>query len=49
MSNHVFLSKAGFDSQMLEYAAVIKHQDSYFMFYNGNNYGFDGIGLAVSE
>ena len=46
---NIGLSKAGFDSQMLEYAAVIKHQDSYFMFYNGNNYGFDGIGLAVSE
>jgi len=34
---------------MIEYASIVKHNDRYFMFYNGNNYGFDGIGLAVSE
>jgi predicted GH43/DUF377 family glycosyl hydrolase len=43
------VSESGFDSQMIEYAAIVKHKDRYFMFYNGNNYGFDGIGLAVSE
>lgn len=43
------VSETGFDSQMIEYAAIVKHNDRYFMFYNGNNYGFDGIGLAVSE
>jgi hypothetical protein len=32
---------------MVEYAAVVKHEGRYLMFYNGNNYGFDGIGLAV--
>jgi hypothetical protein len=31
----------------MEYAAVVKYEDRHFMFYNGNNYGFDGIGLAV--
>ena len=39
----------GFDSEMIEYAAVVTHGDRHFMFYNGNNYGFDGIGLAVAE
>jgi predicted GH43/DUF377 family glycosyl hydrolase len=43
------VSDAGFDSEMIEYAAIIKHKDQSFMFYNGNNYGFDGIGLAVSQ
>jgi hypothetical protein len=32
---------------MIEYAAVVKHQEKYYMFYNGNNYGENGIGLAV--
>ena len=40
------ISKTGFDNRMIEYAAVVKHDSRYFMFYNGNNYGFDGIGLA---
>lgn len=43
------VSPSGFDSEMVEYAAVVRHDDRCFMFYNGNNYGFDGIGLAVSE
>lgn len=43
------VSPAGFDSEMIEYAAVVKHGGRHFMFYNGNNYGVDGIGLAVEE
>ena len=43
------VSRCGFDSDMIEYGAVLKHEGRYFMFYNGNNYGFEGIGLAVSE
>ena len=43
------VSPSGFDSEMIEYAAVVKHKGRRFMFYNGNNYGFDGIGLAVEE
>lgn len=43
------VSPSGFDSEMTEYAAVVKHDGRRFMFYNGNNYGFEGIGLAVSE
>ena len=37
------------DSDMVEYAAVARHGCRYFMFYNGNNYGYDGIGLAVGQ
>lgn len=43
------VSPSGFDSDMIEYAAIVNHDGRRFMFYNGNNYGFDGIGLAVSE
>tara|TARA_B110000858_G_C17801221_1_gene475405 strand:- start:663 stop:1589 length:927 start_codon:yes stop_codon:yes gene_type:complete len=38
-----------FDSNMVEYASVIKYEEKFFMFYNGNNYGLDGIGLAVEK
>jgi len=43
------ISNSGFDSEMIEYAAVVEHQGQKFMFYNGDNYGFGGIGLAVEE
>jgi len=43
------VSRSGFDSDMIEYAAIVKHNGRRFMFYNGNNYGYEGIGLAVSE
>lgn len=42
-------STGGWDSQMVEYGAVLKHDGRYLMFYNGNDYGQDGFGLAVSE
>jgi hypothetical protein len=38
-----------FDSEMVSYACVVPHNDKLFMFYNGNNYGVEGIGLAVSQ
>ena len=38
-----------FDSDMIAYAAVVKYKTQHFMFYNGNNYGYDGIGLAVEK
>jgi len=37
------------DSDMVEYGAVVKYEGQRFMFYNGNNYGYGGIGLAVEE
>lgn len=42
-------SESGWDSQMVEYGVVIEHEDQLFMFYNGNDYGQDGFGLATSE
>jgi len=41
------VSENGFDSEMIEYAAVVVYKGQHFMFYNGNNYGRDGIGFAV--
>lgn len=43
------VSQSGFDTEMIEYAAIVRHDGQHFMFYNGNNYGFDGVGLAVEE
>ena len=43
------VSASGWDSQMVEYACVFNHRGTKYMFYNGNDYGKDGIGLAVSE
>jgi predicted GH43/DUF377 family glycosyl hydrolase len=43
------VSDTGWDSEMIEYAAIVTYKDQHFMFYNGNNYGYDGIGLAVEE
>lgn len=40
------LSLTGWDSQMMAYPYVIKHKDNFYMFYNGNNYGKDGFGVA---
>ena len=44
---NISVSKNSFDSDMIEYPAIIKDKGNYFMFYNGNNYGYDGIGLAL--
>ena len=46
---NIDVSDSGFDSKMMEYASIIKYKNKYIMFYNGNNYGFDGIGLAISK
>ncbi len=43
------VSSSGMDSAMLEYAYVVSHNGKKYMFYNGNNYGKDGIGYAVCE
>jgi len=43
------VSEDGWDSEMLEYAAIVNFEGQHFMFYNGNNYGYDGIGLAIEE
>ena len=35
-----------FDNKMQEYSSVIDYGNKYLMFYNGNNFGEKGIGLA---
>lgn len=42
-------SDSGWDSEMLEYASVIKDQGKYYMLYNGNAFGKDGFGYAVKS
>jgi len=41
------VSPDGFDSEMVAYFAVFEFKGRKYLFYNGNNYGYDGIGLAV--
>lgn len=41
------LSKNRFDSEMMAYPYIINHNDVKYMFYNGNSFGRDGIGLAI--
>lgn len=42
----ISLSPTGWDSRTLCYPALIQHRDSILMFYNGNDMGADGFGLA---
>lgn len=43
------VSPSGWDSEMIEYSYVISHKGKKYMFYNGNNYGRDGIGHAICD
>ncbi len=43
------VSKSGWDSEMVEYGSITKYDKKIYMFYNGNKYGKDGIGLAIRE
>ena len=43
------VSPSGWDSEMIEYAYVFEHRGAKYMLYNGNNYGYGGIGLAILE
>jgi hypothetical protein len=40
-------SASGWDSEMVEYAWVVRRDDRRMMLYNGNDYGRTGIGWAV--
>jgi hypothetical protein len=44
----ITISDSGWDNFSIDKMEVIKHQEKYYMFYNGNDFGKDGIGLAVS-
>lgn len=41
----------GFDSEMMAYPAFIRYKEKAYLFYNGNNYGYEGFGYAelISE
>ncbi|PRN01354.1 hypothetical protein [Aliarcobacter cryaerophilus] len=41
-------SDSGWDSQAVTYPLVMNHNDKYYLFYNGNQFGKDGFGIAVS-
>lgn len=41
------VSPSGWDSEMIEYPFVFRHNENTYMFYNGNDYGKTGIGIAV--
>lgn len=43
------VSPSGWDSEMIEYACVFEHSGVRYMFYNGDDYGRDGVGLAFAE
>lgn len=44
----IALSESGWDSEQQAYPAVTRYRDRWFMFYNGNAFGRDGIGLAIA-
>lgn len=41
------ISETGWDSEMIEYSYVFDHDAIKYLLYNGNNYGYGGIGYAV--
>jgi hypothetical protein len=43
------VSPSGWDSQQISYATVFPHDGHLYMLYNGNSYGRDGFGLAVTD
>lgn len=45
----ISVSRAGWDSEMIEYPFVFDHQGTRWMLYNGNGFGRTGFGLAVWE
>ncbi|MEP6906920.1 MAG: hypothetical protein ABI858_02900 [Pseudoxanthomonas sp.] len=42
----IALSDSGWDSRVICYPALIRHRDRLLMFYNGNDMGVDGFGVA---
>jgi len=42
-------SPEGWDSEMIEYASVIKRGEEYVMFYSGNGFGASGTGAAIGR
>lgn len=45
----ISVSKSGWDSEMICYPNVFRHNDKTYMLYSGNGYGREGFGIAVLE
>ena len=45
----ISVSVEGWDSEMIEYPFVFRHNDEVYMLYNGNGNGKSGFGIAVRE
>lgn len=45
----VNLSPVGWDSKMIEYSFIFSFKKKFYMLYNGNDYGREGIGYATLE
>ncbi len=45
----ITVSDSGFDDTMICYPNVVIHKEKKYMVYNGNNYGYNGFGLAIQE
>lgn len=43
------VSKTGFDSLSIEYPCLLSYKNNTYLFYNGNENGKDGIGVAVLQ
>jgi hypothetical protein len=43
------ISESGWDSEMVAYPYVVKHNNVDYLFYNGNNFGGSGFGYAIRE
>lgn len=43
------VSESGFDSEMICYGKLFRHNGKTYLFYCGNHYGMGGIGYAVME
>ena len=47
--NNFDIVKSNGNDQLIEYPYVINYQKKLYLFYNGNQYGMTGIGLAVTD
>lgn len=43
------VSSEGWDAEMTAYPDVFEHDGTWYMLYNGNDYGKEGFGLAMAE
>jgi len=45
----ITISQNSFDANMICYPSVIRYNDKLYMFYNGDNYGKEGFGVAITD